>query len=359
MNRIFSLFACAAMVFAFSGSVAAGNNSGAAFSIWPDTGQTVCCDANGNVLDPCPAAGQPFYGQDAQYDGPVRSYTILGGGAMVHDNVTGLIWERKQNKDGTKDYTNPHDADNTYTWCDINSATNGGNEGTCGEHDTKDFIDALNAENFGGHSDWRLPTIKELITLDDYGRYGPAINVYFFPGVSYGDSYWSATTSKESNNIDDAFWDDVGTDGGDYLAGKSIQMKVRAVRGGYELNSSRFVDNGDGTITDTITGLQWQKFSMDLDSDGFPDVMNWQQALSSAENMVLAGFNDWRLPNINELKSIVDYNRVYPNIDTAMFPDTMFNSYWTSTTFANYRDQAMRVSIVTKFSWICTYPSYQ
>jgi len=93
----------------------AGNNSGAAFSTWPDTGQTTCYDAAGNVLDPCPAPGEPFHGQDAQYQGPARSYSVLGGGSMVRDNVTGLIWEVKQAKDGTADYTNPHDADNRYT----------------------------------------------------------------------------------------------------------------------------------------------------------------------------------------------------------------------------------------------------
>ena len=83
----------------------------------PDTGQIECYDTNG-----CPAPGEPFYGQDAQYTGP-RSYTKLNNDgnslpsnasswAMVRDNVTGLIWEVKQNRDGVVDYTNPHDADN-------------------------------------------------------------------------------------------------------------------------------------------------------------------------------------------------------------------------------------------------------
>ena len=120
--------------------VLAGNNSGAAFSTWPDTGQTTCYDASGNVLDPCPAQGESFHGQDAQYRGPARSYTSLGNGSMARDNVTGLIWEVKQAKDGTVDYTNPHDADNRYTWCDTNPDTNGGSEGTCGTNDTEDFI---------------------------------------------------------------------------------------------------------------------------------------------------------------------------------------------------------------------------
>ena len=183
----------------------AGNNSGAAFSTWPDTGQTTCYDADGNVLDPCPAAGQPFHGQDAQYQGPSRSYTKLDGSGndlavdavdwvMVRDNITGLIWEVKQSKDGAADYTNPHDADNTYTWCDTNPNTNGGDVGTCGEHDTEDFLNALNVDNFGGHSDWRLPTFKELVSLFDYSMPYSCINPDMFPN-SVLSSYWSATSS--------------------------------------------------------------------------------------------------------------------------------------------------------------------
>ena len=155
------------LFFALSGLAFAGNNAGAAFSVWPDTGQTKCYDDNGTEIT-CPAPGEPFYGQDAQYQGPVRSYTKLGAGGvelpdtatfadgwiMTRDNVTGLIWEVKRNKDGTKNYNDPHDADNGYCWCDTNSATNGGDQGRCTDGtDTEDFIAALNQEHFGGFSD--------------------------------------------------------------------------------------------------------------------------------------------------------------------------------------------------------------
>ena len=52
--------------------VMAGNNSGAYFSSWPDTGQTTCYDRSGNLLDPCPVEGEPFHGQDAQYQRPTH-----------------------------------------------------------------------------------------------------------------------------------------------------------------------------------------------------------------------------------------------------------------------------------------------
>ncbi len=138
----------------------------------PDTGQTKCYNARGTEIT-CPLPDNPFYGQDANYTINPMSFTKLDSSGnslpdsatswrMVRDNVTGLIWEVKTNKDGKADYTNPHDADNVYTWYDSNSATNGGNPGTPGT-DTEIFIEALNGAKYGGYTDWRLPTLKELI----------------------------------------------------------------------------------------------------------------------------------------------------------------------------------------------------
>lgn len=79
----------------------------------PDTGQTKCYgDAHKEII-PCPKPGERFYGQDGNYSINPMSYTKLNNGEMVKDNVTGLIWENKQDMDGTKNYANPHDADNT------------------------------------------------------------------------------------------------------------------------------------------------------------------------------------------------------------------------------------------------------
>ncbi len=76
----------------------------------PDTGQTKCYNDSAEI--PCPIDGEDFYGQDANYNINPISFTTIDG-IMVKDNVTGLIWELKNSKDGTKDYSNPHDADNT------------------------------------------------------------------------------------------------------------------------------------------------------------------------------------------------------------------------------------------------------
>jgi len=75
-------------------------------------------------------------------------------------NVTGLIWENKT-VDGTI-----HDKNKTFTWYDSNPATNGGYAGTPGDDtDTEDFIRTLNSAHLGGYSDWRLPTMNELDSI--------------------------------------------------------------------------------------------------------------------------------------------------------------------------------------------------
>ncbi|PIE66581.1 MAG: hypothetical protein CSA26_00225 [Desulfobacterales bacterium] len=330
-------------------AVWAGNNAGGAFTVWLDTGQSKCY--NNTVEIPCPAEGQAFHGQDAQYQGPARSYTKLDGSGnpvpedaaswvMVRDNVTGLVWEVKENGDGTKEYSNPHDADNTYTWCDTDPATNGGSEGNCGIHNTKGFINALNNASFGGHTDWRLPTLKELQTLVDYAGINPAIAATFFPDTRLDDEYWSATpcTNYTDRAFSVYFYSGVGD-----ANNKSIgSLYVRAVRGGTG-SAASYTDNGDGTVTDMATGLMWVQASADTDDDGSPDRTSWQEALAWCQNLELAGYTDWRLPNINELSSIVDYAKSAPVINTTFFPDTRSADYWSATTYAGYTSHVWRV----------------
>ena len=92
-----------------------------------------------------------------------------------------------------------------------------------------------------------------------------------------------------------------------------------------------FIDNGDGTVSDTTTGLMWQKATA-------PGTYTWQQALAYCENLVLpaGGYSDWRLPDRNELQSLVDYSRYNPAINTTYFPNTVASYYWSSTTLAGY-----------------------
>lgn len=242
---------------------------------------------------------------------------------MVKDNVTGLVWEAKTNKDGDKKYTDPHDADNTYTWYDSNPATNGGNAGTPGEvTDTEDFIKALNDATFGGRSDWRMPTRKELRSIVNYGD-DPAINATYFPDTVDNYYYWSSTT--DAGNSGNAWRIYLGP-GSDGSSRKSISYCARAVRGGQPGALERLVDNGDGTVTDTSTGLMWQQATAS-------DTQTWANAISYCENSELSGFSDWRLPTIKEIDSIADLNRANPAINIDFFPETQSSYYVSSTTW--------------------------
>ena len=102
-----------------------------------------------------------------------------------------------------------------------------------------------------------------------------------------------------------------------------------------------FVDNGDNTITDQKTRLIWQK--QDDDSK-----RSMENALNYCENLTLGGSSAWRLPNIKELESIVDDNRVSPSINTTYFPDTKHLSD------ANYISSSVRLSS-SNFSWTVTF----
>jgi hypothetical protein len=300
----------------------------------PDTGLTLCYDVAGNVIT-CPSPDQALYGQDSSYSINPMSFTKLDGSgnalpdsavswAMVRDNVTSLIWEIKTDKDGIKDYSNPHDADNIYTWYDPTDPS----PGTMGDGtDTEDFITALNSAYFGGHNDWRLPSIKELAYIVNYSisSPGPAIDTGYFSSTQ-ASFYWSSTPSGlDTNSAWGVFFDS----GGDSSNLKYYSLYVRAVRGGQ--SQSAYINNGDGTVTDTVTSLMWQQTAP-------TNAMSWEEALSYCEMLNIGNYSDWRLPTIKELRSLADYNRYNPAIDTTYFPDANSSFYWSATTssFSTY-----------------------
>ncbi|MBM3254534.1 MAG: DUF1566 domain-containing protein [Candidatus Omnitrophica bacterium] len=104
----------------------------------------------------------------------------------------------------------------------------------------------------------------------------------------------------------------------------------------------RFTDKGDDTITDNSTGLIWVK---DGKSPGCADgaTIIWKKAVDFCENLTYAGYSDWRLPNVRELLSLVDYSRSAPAINTTYFPNTALTDYWSSTTHALTTSQAWGV----------------
>jgi len=98
--------------------------------------------------------------------------------------------------------------------------------------------------------------------------------------------------------------------------------------------SSPYADNGDGTVTDTRTGLIWQRCAVGqmwngISCVGKTSVHKQKQAL--ALRVYFAGRSDWRLPTIDELKSIIEQNEAEPAINMAAFPNTPSSFFWSST----------------------------
>jgi hypothetical protein len=80
-------------------------------------------------------------------------------------------------------------------------------------------------------------------------------------------------------------------------------------------NEPSYTDNGDGTITDNITGLMWQK-TMDRDGNGkidYADKMSFSEAISVAPDIRTGGYSDWRLPSIKEIYSLIMFNGTDPS----------------------------------------------
>ena len=263
-------------------------------------------------IGPVPDTGDEYRyptlaGEDSDYCINPRSYTKLDADgdelpdtaaawSMVRDNVTGLIWEVKTDDGGI------HDREAVYGWQDALDV----------------FIPQLNTDQFGGRSDWRMPTIYELSTLSHLGSRSPAIDTGYFPHTR-ATHYWSSTAYPHWT--DSYAWAVTSDDGIVYNSyNKASVYGVRAVRGGQP--SPVLVDNGDGTVTDTRSGLMWEQAE--------PGDMTWSGAIDYCETLDLAGHDDWRLPSLNELLSIVDYERTSPAMDTTAFPDAGTNVLWSS-----------------------------
>ena len=301
----------------------------------PDTGQNKCYDNEKEI--PCPKPGEDFYGQDGNYSiNSPPSFTKLDESGndlpdsashwiMVRDNNTGLIWEVKQAKDGKFDYLNLHDADNQYIWYDSNPDTNGGYSGDSSSTSTENFIKSINKLTFGGYTDWRIPTIEELISIIDYGQDRPAINQNYFPHTMIG-LYWSSMTHRLNTYARGVSFFHGAHSG----SSKLLPRYVRAVRGSPYVKSNSFAVKNDETVLDLETHLTWQ-----VETQG---PMTWKEALLYCQNLSLSGFNDWRLPSVNELSSIVDLSRYSPAINDSIFTHTQSDYYWTSTTtdFSGY-----------------------
>jgi hypothetical protein len=303
-------------------SYSAESASGTSYTI-VDTGQTKCYDDKSEIA--CPAEGEAFYGQDAQYEGVQARYVDNGDGT-VSDLNTGLMWQQ--------------DPGEKTTYAEA----------------------AANADSFelAGYTDWRLPTIKELYSLINFSGEDvsvssptgatPFIDTNYF-NFEYGDtstgertidSQWATSTLYTGTvmNGQTAMFGVNFADGRikGYPANGGKTFFVIYVRGNTSYGVNDFVDNGDGTISDRATGLTWMQTNS---GEG----LNWEEALDYCESLDYSGYSDWRLPDAKELQSIVDYSRS-PDVTGSAAIDPIFSistitneagqvdypAFWSSTT---------------------------
>lgn len=312
---------------------------------------------------PFPKSNSPFYKQDAQIIGYQMSYTRSQDRLTVQDNVTGLTWQSSpdSNFDGLLTY------EDKLTWEEIQQ-----------QHVL------LNSKEFGGYTDWRIPTIKELYSLIDFRGTDPSgpnsshptpfINTNYFSFI-YGDtaqgeriidSQWATSNLYKGNVVNAEGGKLFGVNFADgRIKGYGLKMPqdkpprgmeqskwlpseppdktffLLCVRGNPCYGMNQLTDNQDQTITDEATGLMWTQYD---NGKG----LNWEEALAWTQQKNKEkhlGYSDWRLPNAKELQSIVEYERC-PDASLSAAIDPLFHCtaitneegmtdypwYWTSTT---------------------------
>ena len=181
--------------------------------------------------------------------------------------------------------------------------------------------------NYGGHDDWRLPTIQELASIIDNSRVAPSMDTDYFPdsNVPDGDQGFFFWTSSPYTGTDNHYtWCISFNSGGIYEQQKNSRNFVRCVRGEkLAVNSFKpLVKKGDLVIKDTLSGLVW--------AADYTGTLYWTEALAYCNDLDYAGYTDWRLPNKNELLSLVNYDKIEPTSD---FPELPIEQLWSSSPF--------------------------
>ncbi|WP_084419299.1 Lcl domain-containing protein [Photobacterium sp. J15] len=245
--------------------------------VLPDTGQIQ------NFTD--------TFGEDGDYPRNPPSYTISKSGKVVFDNNTKLMWERESSR----------------IWM---TAVEG-----------QQYCNNLDLD---GYTDWRFPLMKELQSIADMGEFRPALNSDVFSNMPrLASGIWTFPISDHPDHVWHIGFPDAHIMG-QHTASTKLVRCVRADNGAAYHNMS-YVDNGDGTVTEQITDRMWQQ-KIDYQR------RTWEESIKYCENLDYAGYDDWRLPNIKEMVSIVNYNKTSPAIDEEFFPETPVKYFfWTST----------------------------
>lgn len=337
----------------------------------PQTGQTRCYDTAGAEIT-CAGSGQDG-DKLAGAAWPDPRFTDNSDGTVT-DNLTGLVWLKNADCFAARDWQGALNSANSLA------------DGACS------LVDGSVA------GDWRLPNPVELGSLLDLGRNLPAIPAGHPFGNVKNDFYWTSSTYAEVDYKDNAWIMDM-TDG--YLSSgekaesapyvwpvrntKALSPPAATVQlpqsgqkscwdsGGLPIACAgtgqdgdnlagvawpdpRFTDNGNGTVTDNLTGLVW------LTNANCFGLQNWQSALNSANTLASGTCSlsdgskagDWRLPNRKEMQSLIDFENSIPALPTGHpFNDVKFglyDYYWASSSITGSLDHAWLVDMYVGYA---------
>ena len=244
------------------------------------TGQKKCYNNAQEIT--CPSSSSAgWYGQDPQYTSKCKARSFVtksySNQSVVIDNNSGLMWQQEMSDYPTWGYA-------------------------------KNYCDNL---TYAGFDDWRLPTSLELFTIHNIGSDSVETN------FQASSSLWSS--DKDVTNDNKAWRFHGGSISSlDYNNNAGVLCVRGTTMPSSTLTSS--TNNGDVIVTDNKTGLIWQKT---ISSNSFAYV----NALAYCQNLEYAGYSDWRLPNRNELASLVNYKKSNP---ASNFPNMPSEEFWTS-----------------------------
>ena len=272
------------------------------------TGQNKCFNGSTEIACP-PLSNADFFGQDAQYAKKgyclMKSFTTSAD--IVTDNIFGLIWQRNLPEQ--------------YDGC----------TGDTGKKCTyQQAINYCSNLNYAGFSDWRLPAPEEFATIIDFGKINPTIDDSIFPMPgTIMKTFWTQTSSLFTNG---KIWVvDFAT--GETVENPSNYFYVRCVRGGENLNVPDFKTLDNSIVEDSQYNFYWTQPTT--------DTMTWQEALAYCKNLEYADEKGWRLPNINELVTLLNHFTARP---ASQFPGMTLNYFWSSTSSEEYALNAWSIN---------------
>ncbi|MDF3071722.1 MAG: hypothetical protein K0R38_7323 [Polyangiaceae bacterium] len=253
---------------------------------WPDSLTGIC--SNGKRLGVCPQADGAYFGQDGTYRINVPSY--MATTSTLTDLVTGLVWQ-----------VVPPVADLTHA-------------------EAVSYCEEL---SLAEQTDWRLPTRLEYVSLLDAGK-GAGYALPAAIALDATGTYWTASPSAITPGlffvVDDA-------EGSWNVVVEETTFDARCVRGATLTGE---LEVGTGVVTDTMTRLTWQA------SELTATPRTWVEALEYCESLSLAGENDWRLPSIKELATLVDETATASPAIAASFGAGAEQKYWSSSPAAPF-----------------------